>query len=85
MVWSEAPTTGESRRQQLFPVAYRHRASSRLYHYGLRGPIRPHPSHVRSWKMPTSTSVGRAKLQQTLPLPPLAGQAVAKINHQNPP
>jgi len=31
MVWSEAPTTGESRRQQLFPVAYRHRASSRLY------------------------------------------------------
>ena len=67
------------------PSPKRHRVSPRLYHYGLRGPIRPHPSHVRSWKMPTSTSVGRAKLQQTLPLPPLAGQAVAKINHQNPP
>ena len=31
MAGSEAPATGESRRQQLPPSAYRHRASRRLY------------------------------------------------------
>ena len=40
MAGSEAPATGESRREQLPPSAYRHRASRRLYKVGIQGSTR---------------------------------------------
>ena len=39
---TEAPAEGESRRQQLPPIAYRYRASCRLYPLPQRTPIRQH-------------------------------------------